>query len=588
MKIKLSLILSILISIIITIIVLSCVPVNNDDNPPEVISSTPENGVTGYPPAYSITVKFSEPMDIISVSKAFSINPNVVGDLEWFDTDKMFKFFPETSLEEDTSYNVSIGTGAKDKNGNKMQNSYEFSFSTAEPISPVTDGCDTGEIGNYYVAVFNGDDYGWSEDTCDFRSAVYPYDENKSKNTEPDPTVQYTNRLLDLRVSSQIDKQVIDTNEYDTQQSFRDTNPDNYVEGQVYNMGGTNYVLKFKRTHCFVWLKESDDHGNNGNGGDLEDYDDDGDGVSLENYADYFNDFSWDAIINNFTGNTTGWSWGSYPTGVIHIMFEDMGVSPAGYYSPYSSFNAIYINTIPAQNNTDNNYEEPNPVFTNGTLTHEFQHLAHDQAGSPFSTWLNEMCSSAAESVWSGQTGIYINFFNEHNYEFNDVSLIEWSSPDHRHRYAIAALFGTWLSFQSKQGSDNGIFFRTLYQNKNFDYDDLKVVIKTAEDVGIFTGNVDYNDSTSVNQAWRDIYADFVAAMMFNEDSGVLGFNGAWDDPIVNATHPWTGEPIHPEVHYYTPGKVGIVTSGFAFFKVHKMITETHSILVYDPFEVRE
>jgi hypothetical protein len=584
-----SLFVIIIFSVGALIFFLRCIPDFLDETPPEVLYSIPDNGEGDYPPALSIGIMFNDRMDTWITEDAFSITPYLEGDFEWFEDDKLMKFYPYDYLEEDTDYSVKIDTTAQDSAGNAMLESYEMSFSTAQPISNVSGGCDTAEIGSYYVAVFNRDDYGWPEETCDFRSAVYPYSRDESEDRTPDPTRQYTNRLLDLRTSTYIGNQETDTKTDDTRQPFRSTNPDDYAIGQTYYIGGDDFVLKFKREHCFVWMKEDDDHGNNGDGGDLEDYDDDGDGVSLENYADYFNDHSWDAIIDNFTGDTNGWSWGSYPPEVVHILFEDMGTSPAGYYNPWDiPLNAIHINTIPAQNGTDNNYGEPNPVFTNGTLTHEFQHLAHDQVGSPFSIWLNEMCSSTAESVWSGQTGIYINFFNEHNDQFHEVSLVEWSSPDHRHRYAIAALFGTWLSFQSKQGSDNGVFFRTLYQNKDFDSDDMVVVIKTAKDVCIYNGSVNYGDSTSVNNAWRDIYADFVAALMFNEDYGSWGFNGAWNDSVVNATHPWTGQPIQPEVYYYTPGKVDINTSGFAFFKVHKRIIETDNIIVYDPYEVRE
>ncbi len=566
----------VLILVGVLVFFLSCIPFF-DETPPEVSFSTPANGESNYPPALSIVINFSEGMDRFSTENAFSITPELEGYFEWQDWDSIMKFFPDDYLEEDHGYSISIDTTAQDKAGNLMLNKYEMSFSTAGPISPISGGCDTAEIGSYYVAVFNGNDYGWSEETCDFRSAVYPYSRDKGVNKILDESSNYSDILIELRANSQ---PPVSKDNYDNiKQSYNSINPDDYVIGQTYNISGGSYKLKYKLQHCFLWINPDDDD-------EIEDTDTNGDGVSLEDYAEYFNNNSWDAIVNNFTG-TSGWNWGSYPNEIIHIMFEDDDSSNAGWFDPYDlPLNAIHINTNYAKSGIGSN-GQANPLFTNGTMTHEFHHLAHAQSGYPFTKWLNELCSSSAETIWSGQGGLYIDFFNDHNHEFNNISLLEWNN-DIGQYYSVASLFGTWLSFQSKQGSDKGRFFRKLYQNKNFDNDDLKKLIKTADDVGIFNGYVNYNDSNSVMQAWKDIYADFVAALMLNEDYGAWGFNGAWDDPDVNAKDPWSGQMIFPEVYYYEPSSINIDTSGFAFFKVHKRITETDNVLVYDAHEVRE
>ncbi len=423
---------------------------------------------------------------------------------------------------------------------------------------PITDPCQTGADGDYTVAVFNSDISGSSSvETCNLISAVM---EDKNITTEKEETVY--DELLNLRADSENQ----DKPKVKPQKDISRANV-----GDTEYFGGEQYVCKQVRTHCDVWLRVDDDHGNTGDGGDIEDTDTDGDGVSLEDYADYFNDYSWQDIHDNFTTNIPN---------SIDILFKDMGESPAGYYS---SGNTIYLNTIVAQNGTTNDYGEPNPLFTNGTLTHEFQHMVHNYNSCGFDLWLNELCSSTAESVWSGQTGIYTRFFNRHASEFDQVSLLNWSSPDHRHRYAIAALLGTWFSYTSKNGSDKGVFFRQLYQNSDFSNDSIEIVVKTCEDVGIFTGTVNYSNEASIRSAWQEIYSDFLSAMIDPTDDAD-SFNGALIDPDTNFTDPDTGEPIVPEIHLYPPKKFNLTPSAFAFVSVIKEVTEIDTYIVYDEY----
>jgi len=460
-----------------------------------------------------------------------------------------------------------------------------FILCTPSSIDEVENGCKTGKEGSYIVAVFNSDvSDSVSKNTCNLQSAVYEYS-NKTQTYNP------SSELLKLRVDSEKyhnNYRYFNTDKTLNNKSHR-TNPDDYGIGEVYNIRGTDYVLKQKRPHCFVWLRKSDDDGDYGQGGDIEDTDSDGDGVSLEDYADYFNNHSWSDITNNFV-STEGWDWGSYPEGVVHILFSDMGSSPAGYFSPSdlnAGLNSIHINTIVAQNGTTNNYNEPNPVFTEGTLTHEFQHLAHSQVGAYFSIWLNEFLSCSAETVWSGQAGIYIDFYNERSEYFNEVSLINWSSPDHRDRYAIASIFGIWIAYQTRNGDDKGVFFRKLYENKGFHTNDLYIFIKTATDVDLYTADIDFTDELSVKSAWTKIYGDFLGAMVFDDDSGIYSFNGAWEE--LNPTDPDSADtPVRPEVHYYAPDSFKLYPSAFAFIKADKEIIESDDFITYNVYKSNE
>ncbi len=539
----------------------------NDTQSPTVVSTTPTNGSNNVNPANNVAVKFSEKMNKADTESAFSINSaSAIGSFVWNSGSTEVQFYPTTPFAVSTSYTITIGTGAKDLVGNPLESEVTIQFTTKNDIPPVTDGCDTSnQIGKRIVAVFNSDISGWSSiDTCNFNSVVFP---SSTKKVDKEETI--ADKLVGLRA------------EPNYNQDYINSIPDIEEPGRSYKVGDikmfkqTGYTLKYSRTHCDVWLRTIDDDGNNGQGGDIEDTDTDGDGVSLENYANYFNDYSWQDVHDNFSTNM--------PT-KIDILFEDMGSSPAGYYS---GGNSIYLNTIVAQNGTVNNYMEPNPIFTNGTLTHELQHLVEDYNNCYFDTWLNELCSSTAESVWSGQTGIYAMFYNKHSEEFNEVNLLGWSSPDHRHQYALAALLGTWISYQSRNGSDKGVFFRQLYVNKSFNSDSVYIFVKTAADVGVFTGTVNYSSEASVRAAWRNIYSRFLSAMVKPTDDPD-SWNGALADPITNFTDPEDNvTPIKPEIHLYTPGKIAIDPSGFAFVKTDKDVTETDTYMVYDNYNAQ-
>ncbi len=424
---------------------------------------------------------------------------------------------------------------------------------------PSAKDCETGNSGSFIVAVFNSSTITNYSGTCNLQSAV---DTIAKKTTQLDKK-SISENLLQLRSESE---------KYNNVEYIPSQKNKNYVVGDKETFDGTEYTLKQQRTHCDVWLRTIDDDGDNGQGGDIEDTDTDSDGVSLNDYANYFNDHSWQDLYDNFTTNIPD---------KINILFEDMGDSPAGYYS---GGDKIRLNTIVAQNGTINNYMEPNPLFTNGTLTHEFQHLVHAYNNCYFDIWVNEMLSCTAESIWAGQSGIYIDFYNERAEVYNEVSLITWSSPDHRDRYSIASIFGMWLCYQAKNGTDKGVFLRKLYENKGLPYlNSLYIVVKTACDVGIYSDSVDFQDDNSVKTAWAKIFSDFLGAMILNEPTGKHGFNGAWDE--LNPLDPDTDEPVKPEIYLYKAKAFSLISSAFCFVKTDKEITEVDNNINYIEFE---
>jgi len=103
-----------------------------DITPPTVIESAPAG--ENVPVTTEITVTFSEPMNKKSVESAFSIYPEVPGELYWEDNTLIFT--PGSNLDYDTRYAAGIeggDRGAMDLAGNIMVESYEWDFETISP-----------------------------------------------------------------------------------------------------------------------------------------------------------------------------------------------------------------------------------------------------------------------------------------------------------------------------------------------------------------------------------------------------------------------------------------------------------------------
>ncbi|MCW3129425.1 MAG: PKD domain-containing protein [Methanophagales archaeon] len=103
-----------------------------DITPPTVIESAPAG--ENVPVTTEITVTFSEPMNKKSVESAFSIYPEVPGELYWEDNTLIFT--PGSNLDYDTRYVAGIeggDRGAMDLAGNIMVESYEWDFETISP-----------------------------------------------------------------------------------------------------------------------------------------------------------------------------------------------------------------------------------------------------------------------------------------------------------------------------------------------------------------------------------------------------------------------------------------------------------------------
>ncbi|HZW84094.1 MAG TPA: Ig-like domain-containing protein, partial [Candidatus Deferrimicrobium sp.] len=105
-----------------------------DTTPPTVISTNPASGAVDVPVNTSITVSFSEPIQLGANSSAITVKKGTktVGyNLSVNGNNLVIQ--PTFSLSTRSTYTVSIPAGAvKDLNGNSLAAAYTFNFSTTK------------------------------------------------------------------------------------------------------------------------------------------------------------------------------------------------------------------------------------------------------------------------------------------------------------------------------------------------------------------------------------------------------------------------------------------------------------------------
>lgn len=118
-----------------------------DTTPPTIISKSP----TGINVSITstITITFDEPMDTTSVQNSITISPAItISGYSWNADNTTLTITPSGNLSHNTTYNVTVGTGAKDIAGNNLVSAYSWEFTTE--LQPITNGPDDGGIGEYW------------------------------------------------------------------------------------------------------------------------------------------------------------------------------------------------------------------------------------------------------------------------------------------------------------------------------------------------------------------------------------------------------------------------------------------------------
>ncbi len=98
---------------------------------PYVVSSLPLLNATGVPVNASISVTFSEPMNITNAISAGSITPTSLNPtFVWSNNNKTLEMIPSSNLTQNTTYTVLFNKSASDLAGNQMSSDYNWFFTT--------------------------------------------------------------------------------------------------------------------------------------------------------------------------------------------------------------------------------------------------------------------------------------------------------------------------------------------------------------------------------------------------------------------------------------------------------------------------
>ena len=109
-----------------------------DTAAPMVSTAFPTNGATNVPINSNISLTFDKVMYQPDTQAAFSISPNVSGSFSWNAESSQLTFTPTAPLANDTTYTVTLATGARDiaRNGLAVPGSWQFATIEAIPDAP--------------------------------------------------------------------------------------------------------------------------------------------------------------------------------------------------------------------------------------------------------------------------------------------------------------------------------------------------------------------------------------------------------------------------------------------------------------------
>ena len=114
----------------------------NNNTYPQVLYCYPDDGNTDIPINCIVTIIFDRAIDTDSIVDAFVIQPDAPGNCNWSNGNTKLEYTPSDYLQPNTKYTVMITTLAKDAEGNPLEESFSWSFTTGAiiDITPPTVG----------------------------------------------------------------------------------------------------------------------------------------------------------------------------------------------------------------------------------------------------------------------------------------------------------------------------------------------------------------------------------------------------------------------------------------------------------------
>ena len=251
-----------------------------------------------------------------------------------------------------------------------------------------------------------------------------------------------------------------------------------------------SFLQAYQNGRCTVWVREADQNLITP--------------VLLEHYGDYFTQHSWPDVTGYVHLPT---EFFGEPGNRINILFYKAGQDVAGYFwekdfytqadidaAGYGSqlksneTNVFYLNIDAAVSAAN---QANATLFTEGTLTHEFQHMCnaqyfwYDTVGSAktreMDAWANELCSVTAESIFAGQLDIYIPSYKSNTkFKTGGSDFLQWRNDFTQ--YTSVSLVGSYLVSQIPE-ANRANFFKAFLSHTQAEGTTSPQVLTSVEDL---------------------------------------------------------------------------------------------------------
>ncbi|MBI4650548.1 Ig-like domain-containing protein [Candidatus Desantisbacteria bacterium] len=219
----------------------------SDTTPPEVLSTSPVNNEQGISINSSITVTFTENMDISMISTdtfKLSEGGNEISGAVIY-SNNAATFIPSSSLSYNKSYTATVFARAKDNAGNEMNNNYAWSFRTKiQDITPPAI-ISTIPLNNAVkVDVYSSIKATFSEDMDSTTFDIYTFKVNNGVN-DINGSVTYNNKIAIFTPSVNLDYNTTYTATITT--GVKDEAGNNLNEFYIWTFTTVNLPIKFSK-----------------------------------------------------------------------------------------------------------------------------------------------------------------------------------------------------------------------------------------------------------------------------------------------------------------------------------------------------
>lgn len=109
--------------------------INGENTSPYVISYTPAENSIGNLPETSVSITFSEPVNLNTIYEGITISPSIQGRFEWnagISDSENITFIPLYGFEYGVTYTVKINQSVTDISGNSLREPVNFSFTVGD------------------------------------------------------------------------------------------------------------------------------------------------------------------------------------------------------------------------------------------------------------------------------------------------------------------------------------------------------------------------------------------------------------------------------------------------------------------------